>query len=247
MTERTMRRSPAVGARSAISRDASSPIFSSSASIALSPIRTFSASSSSRASSAWPASRMAASTIPPMRITIAWIPSRSRSNARMICWLSMSVSPSADPAGDVAFGARIARIGEDLAGLTVLDEIAEMEERRPLAHPRSLLHRVGHDHHRELRAKLVDQLFHLGGGDRVERGTGFVHQQHLGRGRDGPRDAKALLLAARKAGARRGKPVLRLVPQRGTPQRAFDDLVELGLVAGQPVDLRAVGHVLVDR
>src|SRR5690606_41267169 len=99
------------------------------------------------------------------------------------------------PAGDVAFGARIARIGEYLAGLTVLDEIAEMEERRPLAHPRSLLHREGHDHHRELRAKLVDQLLHRGGGDRVERGTGFVQQPPPGRPRAGPRATRRPLPA----------------------------------------------------
>ena len=54
----------------------------------------------------------------------------------------------------------------------------------------------------KLRAQFVDQFLDLRRGDRVERRAGFVHQQHLGRGRDGAGDAQALLLAARQAGAR---------------------------------------------
>jgi hypothetical protein len=112
-----------------------------------------------------------------------------------------------------------------------------MEERGLLADARRLLHRVGDDHHGKLAAQLVDQFLDLRRRDRVQRRTGFVHQQHFGRGRDCPRDAQALLLAARQAGAGGVQTVLDLVPQRRLAQAILDDLVKLGLVAGQPVDL----------
>jgi hypothetical protein len=43
--------------------------------------------------------------------------------------------------------------------------------------------------------QLADQFLDLGGRDRVERGTGFVHQDDFGVDRDGARNAQPLLLA----------------------------------------------------
>jgi hypothetical protein len=41
--------------------------------------------------------------------------------------------------------------------------------------------------------------------------------------------------------------VLDLFPQAGAAQRLFDDLIEVGLARGEPVDAGAVGDILVDR
>src|SRR3954467_9821404 len=79
-------------------------------------------------------------------------------------WSSLMAAPrSAEPAGHVVLGQLVPRIGEDLARLRLLDEIAgpvgpQREERGPVAHARSLLHVVGHDQDRVLVLQLADQL-----------------------------------------------------------------------------------------
>ena len=88
----------------------------------------------------------------------------------------------------------------------------------------------------KLGAQLVDQLLDMGGGDRVERRAGLVHQDHLGADRDRARDAQALLLAAGEAVAGLVEPVGDLVPQAGAAQGRLDDLVHVGLAAGEAVD-----------
>src|SRR6056297_1255453 len=244
MTDRMTRRSTAVGARRAITRAASSFRRSSSSSIVLSLARTLSASSWSRVSNAWAESRMACSTSPPIFMIRAWIPSRSRSNALAICsWFTILSNPS----GDVAFGAAVFGVCENLRRIAVFHEVAQVKERGFLADARGLLHRVGHDHNGVVLAQFVDQFLDLGGGDRVQRGAGFVHQQNLGFGGDGTRDAQALLLATRKTGAGCIEPVLDLVPNGAPAQGPFDDVIELGLVAGHAVDLGAIGDVIVNR
>ena len=89
-----------------------------------------------------------------------------------------------------------ARIGEDLARLAIFDQLAEVEKGGALRHARGLLHVVGDDDDRVAAAQLVDQFLDLGGGDRVERRAGLVHQDHLGIDGDGAGDAQPLLLAA---------------------------------------------------
>jgi hypothetical protein len=93
----------------------------------------------------------------------------------------------------------------------------------------------------------VDQLLDLGGGDRIERGAGLVHQDDLGIDGDRPGDAQPLLLPARQGGAAFGEPVLDLLPKPRPLQRLLDDRVELLPPRRQPVDPGAVGDVLVDR
>ncbi len=81
------------------------------------------------------------------------------------------------------------------------DQRAEMEERGHLRDAGGLLHRVGDDDDGEVGCELVDQLFDLGGRDRIERRARLVHQDHFGANRDGAGDAEALLLAAGETGA----------------------------------------------
>src|SRR3546814_3379612 len=72
------------------------------------------------------------------------------------------------------------------------------------------------------RSTLTDTLFpyttlfrslDLGGGDRIERRAGLVHQDHFGIDRDGAGDAKPLLLAAGKGGAAVLETVLHFIPE----------------------------------
>src|SRR5207248_5217080 len=105
---------------------------------------------------------------------------------------------SAVTAGDIVPGPLLVRVGEDLAGLPELDQLAQVEEGGALRNARRLLHVVGEDHDREALAQLVDQFLDLGRRDRVERGGGFVKQQDFGPHCDGACDTQSLLLTARQ-------------------------------------------------
>ena len=109
---------------------------------------------------------------------------------------------------------------------------------------RGLLHVVGDDDDRVVALHLHHQVLDLPGRDRVERGAGLVHQDHVGLDGDAAGDAEALLLTARHAEGVRVEPVLDLVPERGAAQRLLDDLVHVAL---HPEDPRAEGDVVVDR
>src|SRR5207248_7566395 len=98
---------------------------------------------------------------------------------------------SAVAAGDIVPGPLLVRVGEDLAGLPELDQLAQVEEGRTLRDARRLLHIVSDDHDREALAQLVNQFFDLGRRDRVERGGGLVEQQNFGPHRDGARDTQS--------------------------------------------------------
>ena len=104
--------------------------------------------------------------------------------------------------GDVALGALVLGVGEDLVRRPVLDQLAVEHERGRVRDPRGLLHVVRDDHDRVALLELVDQLLDLQRRDRVERRARLVHQDHLGLDRDRARDAQALLLAARQSDAR---------------------------------------------
>ena len=108
------------------------------------------------------------------------------------------------------------RVGEDLVGRALLDQLAEVEEGGALRDARRLLHRVGDDDDAcsSARSSSISSSI-LRGGDRVERRARLVHQDHFRADGDGARDAQALLLAAGEAGARLVQAVLDLVPQAG--------------------------------
>src|SRR5207244_12383536 len=61
---------------------------------------------------------------------------------------------SAVAAGDIVPGPLLVRIGENLAGLPELDQLAQVEEGRTLRNACRLLHVVRDDHDRETLAQL---------------------------------------------------------------------------------------------
>src|SRR5687767_549089 len=245
----TSRRSPAIGARSAISCTARRSVSISSASSFLSFSTTRRAPSVSRSIRQRIASPIACSASPPIWLISARSRSMSWSKALSVCppvCCCIIALQSAVAAGNVILRALLPRIGENLACLAVFDQLAEVEESGPLRHARSLLHVVGDDRDRIAAAKLVDQFLDLGRGDWIERRARLVHQDHLGVDGDRTRDAQPLLLPAGQGRAALVQPVLDLVPQPGALQRFLDDLLELGLGASKPVDAWAVGDILED-
>src|SRR5215210_393444 len=141
------------------------------------------------------------------------------------------------------------RVGEDVRGSPVLDEVAgpivaHREERRPVADPRGLLHVVRHDDDRVALLQLCHEVLDLERRAWVERGRRLVHQDHVRCGRDRSRDAEPLLLAARQRQRRLSELVLDLVPQYRPPEAGLDELVQVASVA---VDPGAEGDVVPDR
>src|SRR3977135_3166631 len=86
---------------------------------------------------------------------------------------------SAEAAGDVVLGALVGRGGEDFLRLAELDEFAQEHEGRVVGDAGGLLHVMGHDGDRGVLAKLADELFDLGGRDRIEGRTGFIQEDEL--------------------------------------------------------------------
>ena len=74
------------------------------------------------------------------------------------------------------------------------------------------------------------QLFNLEGGDGIEGGAGFVHEEDLRAIGDGTGDAKALLLAAGEAEGAFVEFVFHFIPKGGLTEAFFHDLVELTAV-----------------
>ena len=103
-----------------------------------------------------------------------------------------------------------------------------------------------HDHDGVLVLQLVDQILHGQGGDRVEGGARFVHEQHLRVHGHGARDAQTLLLAAGQADARIVQTILDLVPQVGATQGPLDQIIRVGLGDLAVVELHTGQHVLAD-
>ena len=119
--------------------------------------------------------------------------------------------------------------------------LVEHEAGGHVADAAGLLHVVGDDDDRVLVLEVVHQVLDPGGGDRVERRAGLVHEDDLGLDGQGPGDAEPLLLAAREVEARAVELVLDLVPEGGAAERALDQLVHVAAIA---VDPRPPGDVL---
>src|SRR5258708_608739 len=190
------RRSIAIGWRRAMVRIAFSSISRCRRSILASSammLRDRSASCRLSASIALPISRSARPPISAIMRTSSW---RSASNALWVCSVitisSLRSRASAEAAGDVILGALVRGGGEHLARGIELDHLAEIHEGGEVGDARRLLHVVGDDGDRVVVLELVDQLFDLGGRDRVERRAGLVEQDHLRLDGDGARDTEAL-------------------------------------------------------
>ena len=86
------------------------------------------------------------------------------------------------------------------AGVAVLKKARIVHHRDPVAEMEGLLHVVRDEHDGGSEAPLDRQqvLLRLGADDRIERAERFVHEQERRLGRERPRDADALLLAARE-------------------------------------------------
>src|SRR5690606_9165681 len=82
--------------------------------------------------------------------------------------------------------------------------------------------------------------------DRVECRTWFIHQDHLRRNGDRARNAKALLLAARKTCAGLMQPILYLRPEPRLLETGFDDRIHVAATAGKAMDAGAIGDILID-
>src|SRR5882672_422688 len=180
---------------------------------------TCATSAASPVAKAWIAARICASTSPPICSTRVRVVSRSASNCFEMCSVMPMMCPwkmrLAEPAGDVILGRRLLGLDEDRVGDVVLDQLSQVHVGGVVRNARRLLHVVGHDYDRVVGLEFMDQLFHLGGRNRIERRAGLVEQQHLGLDRDAPGDAEALLLAARQALAALGELVLYFAPDRG--------------------------------
>src|SRR2546428_2267907 len=171
--------------------------------------------------------RIWSSTSPP-------IASRVCLSASSSSWKCRGMTPPIlpEPPGDVIFGPRVARVGEDRAGHPELHQLPEKEEAGRLRDPGGLLHVVRDDHDREVLAEFEDQLLDLRRRDGIERRARLVHQQHLGSHGQRPGDAEALLLAAGEA--------------RPPPVEAVPYPVPEGRVRGGPPHRDAPGSPVPD-
>src|SRR5450830_375364 len=167
------------------------------------------------------------STRPPSSMTRDETPLRSLSNWVERC-LSGMLHSSTETACDVVFCFFAGGLEEHLFCLAELDQIAQVHVGGVVAAACRLLHVVGHDDHGVVVLQFGDQLFHLGGGDRIERRAGLVKQQHLGLDGDATGDAQTLLLAARQAGTALVELVLHLGPECRLAYGPFDAIVHVG-------------------
>ena len=109
-----------------------------------------------------------------------------------------------------------------------------------------MLHVVGDHGDGVVFFQLGYQFFDVGGGNRVECGSGLVEQHHFGLVGHGARDAQALLLAAGERVAALLELVFHFAPQRGFAQSPFHAVVQFAF-AQLFVKLHAEGDVVVNR
>src|SRR5262245_41567144 len=138
-----------------------------------------------------------------------------------------------------------ARGREELLGRAVLDERSEVQEGHEVRDPPRLGDVVGHENHRVVAAEARDRLLEGQRRRRVERRRGLVHQDDLGRHREGPGDADPLLLAARQVQRALAEAVLHLVPDDGLAEARLEDLLVVPRPPAQRLD--PVQDVLADR
>src|SRR5579883_3299855 len=205
-----VRRSSAIGWRSASMRITCSSIRSPSLSTSGSLSTARVAASVSRSMMARAASASWLSTLPPISIRRSRSCTSSFSNrlTRCCCGASDILRLLAEAAGDIGLGALLARGGEDAFRGADLHQLAEIEKRHLIGDARGLLHVVRHQSDGEILLQRVHQLLDLEGADRIERTRRLVHQDHFGANGDGARDHQPLLLAAREAERGGGQPVL---------------------------------------
>src|SRR5213594_744053 len=78
---------------------------------------------------------------------------------------------SSEATGDVSLRARIAGRGEELRRRAAFDQVSVEQEGGEIADARGLLHVVGDDDDGVVLLQFEHQLFDLGGGNGVQRGS----------------------------------------------------------------------------
>jgi hypothetical protein len=92
----------------------------------------------------------------------------------------------------------------------------------------------------------VDQFLDFSRGDRIERRTGLIHQDHFRLHGERARDAEPLLLTTRKTGAWLVQIVLDFVPKSSHAQRFFQPFIEKFLIA-HPIQSQANDDIFANR
>src|SRR5579885_1882244 len=125
---------------------------------------------------------------------------------------SMRKLPSTKAPANVVLRLLLSRMLENVNRRAEFDEPAGEEEAGILRDASRLLHIVRYDNDSILFCQRRNQFLNLERGDGVERGTRFVHEQHLRAHCQRARDAEPLLLPAGEAQRGGVKPVFYLVP-----------------------------------
>ena len=93
--------------------------------------------------------------------------------------------------------------------------------------------------------QIKHQLFNLGCRNRVQGGTGFVHQQDIRFNGNGTGNAQPLLLATGQAQGTFLETVMHLIPQGRPFQTVFHHSVQFVFIL-DPMYTRPIGHILID-
>src|SRR5919197_1238551 len=125
---------------------------------------------------------------------------------------SSSCSPLSKSARDIILRLLFARICENFCRRPELNQASEVQESGVIRNPAGLLHVVSHCYDCVFSFEFVDQFLDLRRGDRIQRRTRLVHQDHFRLYGERARDTKSLLLPTRKACARFVQIILSLVP-----------------------------------
>ena len=95
----------------------------------------------------------------------------------------------AEPTSNILFRLLFRGLGKDFLGLPEFNNVTLEKEGGEVGDPGGLLHVVGHDDDGIAFFEAVNQFFDLGGGDGVDGGCGFVHEQDFRLHRQGSGDA----------------------------------------------------------
>src|SRR5262249_30246370 len=130
-------------------------------------------------------------------------------------WPFENVYALSKPACNVIFSSLVRWIRKHFFRLIKLYQFSHQEEAGKIRDARRLLHVVRHNHDGVVLLQLENQIFDLGSGDGIERGSRLVHEHNFWLDGEGPGNAQPLLLSSGKADARfLFQVVFDLVPER---------------------------------
>ncbi len=103
---------------------------------------------------------------------------------------------------------------------------------------------MGDDYDGKVISQFVDKVLDFGGGDGIEGGAGFIHEEDVGLEGYGPGDAESLLLPAGECQCALVELGSDFFPEGGLAEGHLDEFAH---VAGVAVDSGAPGDVVEDR